>query len=52
MVEKEGVKNVMHPLRTALSGEKKSLDPFSLLTILGKTESTERIHSVLEKMNA
>jgi glutamyl-tRNA synthetase len=37
-----GTKAVLWPLRTALSGQKKSIDPFSLLRILGKDESIAR----------
>jgi glutamyl-tRNA synthetase len=50
IIKEKGTKNVLWPLRTALSGRKKSLDPFSLLSILGKTESVSRILSVVEKM--
>ncbi len=50
IIKEKGTKNVLWPLRTALSGQKKSLDPFSLLAILGKTESVSRILNVVEKM--
>jgi glutamyl-tRNA synthetase len=52
VINEKGTKNTLHPLRTALSGQKKSLDPFSLLTILGKNESLSRIELVLKKMNS
>ncbi len=47
IIKEKGTKNVLWPLRTALSGQKKSLDPFSLLSILGKEESLERIQAAL-----
>jgi len=41
--EEKGKGNVLWPLRVALSGKEKSPDPFTLLSILGKTESLKRI---------
>ena len=38
---------VLHPMRTALSGAKRSPDPFSLATILGKGETIARLETVL-----
>ncbi len=52
LITAHGAKNVLWPLRTSLSGQKKSLDPFSLLAILGKGVSMRRVHNSLEKMNA
>lgn len=50
IIKEKGTKNVLWPLRTALSGQKKSLDPFSLLSILGKKESLARIQNALQEM--
>ncbi|MFA7252674.1 MAG: glutamate--tRNA ligase [Candidatus Paceibacterota bacterium] len=41
--EANGKGSVLWPLRVALSGKEKSPDPFTLLTILGQTESLTRI---------
>jgi glutamyl-tRNA synthetase len=38
---------VLWPLRYALSGQERSPDPFTLISILGKDESRERIESAL-----
>lgn len=38
-----GKGNVLWPLRVSLSGKEKSPDPFNLLFLLGKIESTKRI---------
>jgi len=38
---------VLWPLRYALSGKEKSIDPFSLIHILGKEESLSRIQNAL-----
>lgn len=45
--EKEGRGEVLWPLRFALSGQEKSLDPFNLIAILGKTESVARLKKAL-----
>ncbi len=45
--EEKGKGDVLWPLRYALSGRKKSPDPFTLLEILGKRESLHRIESAL-----
>lgn len=50
IIKEKGAKNVLHPLRTTLSREKKSLDPFSLLCILGREESVKRIQEVISEM--
>ena len=42
-----GKGSVLWPLRVALSGKEKSPDPFSLLAILGRTESINRIQNAL-----
>ncbi len=41
---------VLHPLRYALSGRDQSPDPFTLVSILGKTESMSRISSALARL--
>lgn len=46
--EKEGKGNVLWPLRFALSGKEKSPDPFTLIFVLGKEETNDRIERVLE----
>lgn len=43
--------NVLWPLRVALSGRDKSPDPFTLIYILGKTESIARINSAIELLS-
>ena len=40
--------NVLWPLRVALSGKEKSVDPFSLIAYLGKDESLARIQQALD----
>ncbi len=42
-----GKGNVLWPLRYALSGKDKSPDPFTLLEILGKEKSTERVNKAI-----
>ena len=42
--------DVLWPLRYCLSGLDKSPDPFSLLSILGKEESLERIESAISRI--
>ncbi|MFH0803988.1 MAG: glutamate--tRNA ligase family protein [Candidatus Zambryskibacteria bacterium] len=46
--EKEGKGEVLWPLRYALSGREKSPDPFTLIDILGITESKERIQNAIQ----
>lgn len=41
--------NVLWPLRVALSGLEKSPDPFTLIYVLGKNESIDRIDRALKK---
>ena len=51
--ESEGKGEVLWPLRVALSGKEKSPDPFTLVDILGKTESLKRIEdAILSLSNA
>jgi glutamyl/glutaminyl-tRNA synthetase len=46
----KGRGNVLWPLRVALSGKEKSPDPFTLVYILGKTESINRIHAAVKQI--
>ncbi|MDB5260321.1 MAG: gltX [Candidatus Nomurabacteria bacterium] len=48
--EVQGKGSVLWPLRYSLSGQEKSIDPFTLVYILGKEESIKRIEKVLEKL--
>lgn len=45
--ERNGKGNVLWPLRYALSGKDKSPDPFTLISLLGKEESVNRINSLI-----
>jgi nondiscriminating glutamyl-tRNA synthetase len=45
--DKEGRAQVLWPLRYLLSGEEKSPDPFTLIHLLGKEESLERVRKTL-----
>ncbi len=45
--EQEGRGAVLWPLRYALSGQERSPDPFSLISILGNDESISRIQNAL-----
>ena len=45
--EKEGRGEVLWPLRFALSGLERSIDPFNLIAILGKAESVARLKNAL-----
>ena len=49
--EKEGRGEILWPLRAALSGKEKSPDPFSLVEILGKTESITRVQNAILKLS-
>lgn len=49
--EAQGKGEVLWPLRVSLSGRQKSADPFTLLAILGKEESVERISIALALLN-
>ncbi len=46
----QGRGNVLWPLRVSLSGLEKSPDPFQLLSVFGKAESTNRIKIAIEKI--
>lgn len=42
---------VLWPLRVSLSGKEKSPDPFTLLYVLGKEESLNRINNAIKKLS-
>jgi glutamyl-tRNA synthetase len=44
--------NVLWPLRVALSGKEKSIDPFSLIAYLGKQESLARINQAINVLGS
>jgi glutamyl-tRNA synthetase len=46
--EQEGRGSVLWPLRVSLSGQQKSPDPFTLVSVLGKKESLKRIQNALD----
>lgn len=48
--EQQGKGSVLWPLRYALSGKDKSPDPFTLMGILGKKETTDRLRIALQKL--
>ena len=50
--EEYGKGNVLWPLRMALSGQDKSIDPFTICYVLGKDESSVRIKRACETLNA
>jgi len=48
--EAQGRGDVLWPLRTALSGKEKSPDPFTLMALLGKQTTRERIAQAVTKL--
>jgi len=48
--EQHGKGSVLWPLRFALSGKEKSPDPFTIISILGKKETVERVKIALQKI--
>ena len=48
---KNGRGQVLWPIRMALSGKEKSPDPFTLIYILGKEESINRLQKAIEKLS-
>ncbi len=46
----QGRGDVLWPLRVALSGKEKSPDPFTLMALLGKAKSRERIAAAIQKL--
>lgn len=49
--KEEGRGDVLWPLRFALSGAKKSPDPFALISAIGITESRNRVENAIKKLN-
>lgn len=49
--EEVGKGNVLWPLRMSLSGQERSVDPFTILYVLGKEESVKRINNACHKLN-
>jgi glutamyl-tRNA synthetase len=47
--EKHGKGNVLWPLRMTLSGQDRSIDPFTICYVLGKEETLRRIEVVLKQ---
>lgn len=50
--EEKGKGNVLWPLRTALSGQEKSMDPFTIVYLLGKEETLARLDIMCHKIAA
>lgn len=48
--EEKGKGNVLWPLRITLSGKEKSIDPFTIVYILGKDETLARIDAMCHKL--
>lgn len=46
--EEQGKGNVLWPLRSTLSGQEKSVDPFTICYVLGKEETSVRIRLTLD----
>lgn len=49
--EKEGKGNVLWPLRMSLSGQERSVDPFTICYVLGREETIKRIDSACHTLN-
>lgn len=49
--DEKGRGNVLWPLRYLLSGKEKSPDPFTIVSILGKEESINRIENAIKKLS-
>lgn len=50
--EAQGKGNVLWPLRMTLSGQEKSVDPFTICYVLGKDEVKERISRVINAIDS
>jgi glutamyl-tRNA synthetase len=50
--EAHGKGNVLWPLRVTLSGREKSIDPFTIISILGKEESCDRITTAINVLGS
>lgn len=48
--EEKGKGDVLWPLRVSLSGQEKSIDPFTIIYLLGKDETLARIDTVCHKL--
>lgn len=48
--EEKGKGNVLWPLRVTLSGQEKSIDPFTIIYVLGKDEACARIDAMCHKL--
>lgn len=48
--EEKGKGNVLWPLRVTLSGQEKSMDPFTIIYLLGKDETLARIDAMCHKL--
>ena len=48
--EERGKGNILWPIRFALSGRERSPDPFTLIELLGKDKSEERIHKAIDAL--
>jgi glutamyl-tRNA synthetase len=48
--EEKGKGNVLWPLRMTLSGQERSVDPFTIIYVLGKEESLARIDAMRHKL--
>jgi glutamyl-tRNA synthetase len=50
--EEHGKGNVLWPLRMTLSGQEKSIDPFTICYVLGKEETINRIDLICNKIDS
>lgn len=50
--ESNGKGNVLWPLRMSLSGQEKSVDPFTICYVLGKEESIARIEEAIKALDS
>lgn len=50
--ENAGKGNVLWPLRMTLSGQEKSMDPFTIVYVIGKEETLVRIDAVCHKLDS
>jgi glutamyl-tRNA synthetase len=48
--ENKGKGSVLWPLRYALSGQEKSIDPFTIMYVLGKDESIQRLQAIIKNL--
>lgn len=48
--EEKGKGNVLWPLRMTLSGQERSIDPFTIIYVLGKEETLARIDDMCHKL--